>query len=234
MSLKLSGPVSAGLALLPISSAAGFVAVLGAPSLWTPLLVNAIIQGVGYLHSAINHTERWYDACGSLGFIAITLTSLACSDQESWRSWINSALVVIWAARLGRHLVSRIQKDSHDKRFDSMRDSALKLALPWSMQTLWVTLVPSAVLLLNTKHHIEEPIGYRDVCGWLIWLLGFMLEAIADEQKKEFRSHDENRDKFIQTGLWSRSRVWKLLTFILFIYCILILTLTLFNCFCIT
>ena len=42
--------------------------------------------------------------------------------------------------------------------------------------------------------------------GLLLWLAGFSFEAIADEQKRRFKSDVNNKDSFIQTGLWSISR----------------------------
>jgi steroid 5-alpha reductase family enzyme len=44
------------------------------------------------------------------------------------------------------------------------------------------------------------------VIGTLIWILGFSLEVIADNQKSKFRSNPENKDKFISIGIWSWSR----------------------------
>ena len=35
---------------------------------------------------------------------------------------------------------------------------------------------------------------------------GFILEIIADTQKSKFRSNTENKNQFINTGLWSFSR----------------------------
>jgi steroid 5-alpha reductase family enzyme len=37
-------------------------------------------------------------------------------------------------------------------------------------------------------------------------VLGFSTEIVADNQKSKFRSFPENRDKFITTGLWAKSR----------------------------
>jgi steroid 5-alpha reductase family enzyme len=42
--------------------------------------------------------------------------------------------------------------------------------------------------------------------GATIWLVGFILESLADYQKSRFRSNPENKGKFISTGLWSWSR----------------------------
>jgi steroid 5-alpha reductase family enzyme len=39
-----------------------------------------------------------------------------------------------------------------------------------------------------------------------LFIFGFVTEVIADKQKTAFRSIPENRDKFITTGLWAKSR----------------------------
>ena len=39
-----------------------------------------------------------------------------------------------------------------------------------------------------------------------LFLLGFVVEVIADNQKSAFRSIPENKDSFINEGLWARSR----------------------------
>ena len=44
------------------------------------------------------------------------------------------------------------------------------------------------------------------VVGLLVWIFGFAFEVIADMQKSRFNAESANKGKFIQTGLWSRSR----------------------------
>ena len=36
--------------------------------------------------------------------------------------------------------------------------------------------------------------------------MGFLFEVVADEQKRRFRANEQNKDRFICTGLWSISR----------------------------
>jgi steroid 5-alpha reductase family enzyme len=52
----------------------------------------------------------------------------------------------------------------------------------------------------------HRPLGIWGLVGGLIWLFGFAIEAIADNQKTAFRKDPANKGKFISTGLWSRSR----------------------------
>jgi steroid 5-alpha reductase family enzyme len=39
-----------------------------------------------------------------------------------------------------------------------------------------------------------------------LFIYGFITEVKADNEKSKFRSVPENRDKFITTGLWAKSR----------------------------
>jgi steroid 5-alpha reductase family enzyme len=39
-----------------------------------------------------------------------------------------------------------------------------------------------------------------------IWLVGLVIEAAADAQKSAFKAKEENRERFITSGLWSYSR----------------------------
>ena len=68
---------------------------------------------------------------------------------------------------------------------------------------IFVTLLPT--LVLNAKQE-DKQLTTRDYIGWVIWLTGFLIEAIADYQKYTFRSDPANREKWIQHGLWSRVR----------------------------
>ena len=40
----------------------------------------------------------------------------------------------------------------------------------------------------------------------LVFIIGFVLEIIADMQKSRFRKNPENKNQFISHGLWSYSR----------------------------
>ena len=44
------------------------------------------------------------------------------------------------------------------------------------------------------------------IIGFLLWILGFAIEILADNQKKIFRENPSNKGKFISSGLWAWSR----------------------------
>jgi steroid 5-alpha reductase family enzyme len=73
------------------------------------------------------------------------------------------------------------------------------------MQGLWVTLTMAAALVtITTTNHKE--LDLITLIGFLVWVFGFTMEVIADYQKSCFNADPNNIGKFIQSGLWSRSR----------------------------
>jgi len=114
--------------------------------------------------------------------------------------------VAVWSVRLGWFLFSRIHNNSGvDSRFTEIKASRPQFLLSWTLQGVWVFLTLLAVLMLNVSNE-DVSFGVFDYVGIPLWVVGFLLEVVADYQKSAFRKDPENRDKFIHTGLWSISR----------------------------
>ncbi len=77
--------------------------------------------------------------------------------------------------------------------------------MTWTLQGLWVTFTLAAALASVTGAN-KLPLDFFAVVGIVIWLIGFSFEAIADWQKSVWRKNPKNKGKFIDVGLWSRSR----------------------------
>ena len=52
----------------------------------------------------------------------------------------------------------------------------------------------------------QTAVGAIYVIGAVMWLAGFAIEVIADQQKSRFRGDPANAGRFINVGLWARSR----------------------------
>ena len=68
-----------------------------------------------------------------------------------------------------------------------------------------MTFTAAAALVAITASTRRE-LDVFAIIGLLVWIFGFAFEVIADTQKSRFNANLENKGKFIQTGLWSRSR----------------------------
>jgi steroid 5-alpha reductase family enzyme len=164
-----------------------------------------LIQWLAFIPAFLLQTEKFFDLTGSITYISVAILSVLLSPVIDGRSILLLVLVVIWAGRLGTFLFRRILKAGKDARFDDLKPSFFRFLNTWTLQGLWVTFTLAAALAAITTT-TREPLGPFALVGLLIWILGFAIEAVADAQKNRFRANPENKGKFIQTGLWAKSR----------------------------
>jgi len=197
-----------------ISAAAFLVAVLLANATGIDLVLKVVfiafaLQWLAFIPAYVFQTEKFYDLMGSITYLSVMWFSLAStSEQFTALNGANIAIVLLitlWALRLGTFLFMRIHKDGEDKRFRSIKPSATQFFMTWTLQGLWVSMCSMCALtaissetgvVMNTLFYI----------GLGLFIYGFCIEIIADNQKSKFRSIPENKDKFITTGLWAKSR----------------------------
>ena len=167
------------------------------------------MQWVAWIPASMAKTERFYDITGGLTFLAVVGFSLwagAQSEAPSLRELIVSLLVVIWSLRLSSFLYFRIHRTGKDGRFDRLKTSPIRFLVPWTIQGLWVFLTMIVVIVINSQADSAPALGIWDALGLSIWLLGFSIEVIADNQKTAFNSEPNNQGKWIESGLWAYSR----------------------------
>ena len=167
------------------------------------------IQWVAWIPASIGKTERFYDLTGGLTYLAVVGFSLWAGSQSetpSLRELIVSLLVVIWSLRLSFFLYLRIHRTGKDGRFDQLKTSPIRFLVPWTLQGLWVFLTMIVVIVINSQADSAPALGIWDGIGLSIWILGFGIETIADNQKTVFNTEPNNQGKWIDSGLWSYSR----------------------------
>jgi steroid 5-alpha reductase family enzyme len=164
-----------------------------------------LIQWLAFIPAYLFQTEKFFDLTGSVTYISLVAIAVFFSTNLDIRSILLAVLVAIWAIRLGMFLFGRIKKAGKDDRFDEIKPSFIQFLNVWTVQGLWVTFTAAAALVAITTNTRKE-IDLFALIGFLIWVLGFAIEVIADAQKSRFNENPSNKGKFIQTGLWSRSR----------------------------
>ena len=164
------------------------------------LAVNAAFFAI----AATRRTDVVTDLSYSLSFavLAIVLPFLGAHEPIQL---VASLLVLAWAARLGVYLFRRILRIKVDHRFDGMRDSPLRFARFWLLQAISVAviLLPASYLL---GRDTAPGVGLWALAGATAWAVGLVIESVADAQKSAFKARDENRGRFISSGLWRYSR----------------------------
>ena len=168
-----------------------------------------VIQWIAFLPAYIFQTEKFYDLTGSLTYLTVVWYALTFSSNHFSDLSISNITIVLlitfWALRLGSFLFMRIHKDGEDKRFRSIKPSATQFFMTWTLQGLWVSLCSMCALTAISSESgvVVNALFY---IGLALFIYGFSVEIIADKQKSKFRSIPENRDSFITTGLWAKSR----------------------------
>lgn len=148
-------------------------------------------------------TDKLTDLSYALSFIVLSLVAFFSSQKELIHL-ILLTMVVAWSIRLGGFLFLRIRKQKRDKRFDEMRDSIWKFGRFWLLQGVSVYVILLASLFVWNKD--EVAFGWLNWVGLVVFIVGLLIESTADYQKRKFSSKSKNKDKWINTGLWSISR----------------------------
>ncbi|MCP4142333.1 MAG: DUF1295 domain-containing protein [Chloroflexi bacterium] len=165
-----------------------------------------LVNWIAFIPAYKKQTEKFFDLTGSITYITTILLAFFLNPAaRDARSFLMLGVVLVWALRLGIFLFSRIQKDGKDGRFDDLKPSFITFLHVWTLQGLWVTLTLLAALMAMTST-THKSLGIWGLVGGLVWLFGFVIEVVADNQKSAFRKNPANKGKFINTGLWSRSR----------------------------
>jgi len=167
------------------------------------------MQWVAWIPASMMKTERFYDLTGGLTYLTVLGFSLWAGSQSeppSPREFIVSLLVVIWSLRLSSFLYFRIHRTGKDGRFDQLKTSPIRFLVPWTLQGLWVFLTMIVVIVINSQADSASQLGIWDGIGLSIWILGFGIETIADNQKTVFNKESNNQGKWIDRGLWSYTR----------------------------
>lgn len=164
-----------------------------------------LINWLVFIPSNAARTERFYDLTGSLTYLTVTVLALALSSDPDARAIIAAAMVIVWAVRLGTFLFGRIRREGRDGRFDEIKADTLRFLMSWTLQGLWVLLTAAAALAIITSTQ-RQVLGWPAYVGIALWLAGFMIEVVADNQKSKFRQDPSNEGRFISTGLWAWSR----------------------------
>jgi len=163
------------------------------------------VQWLIFIHAWLARTEAYFDLTGSLTYIVVVVAAAVLAGADDLRSLTITGLIVIWALRLGPFLFFRIKRAGEDRRFRSIKASFPTFLMTWTLQGAWVYITASAALGSITS---SSTVGLDTafVLGTGLWVIGFAIEVIADNQKTAFRNNAENANKFINTGLWAWSR----------------------------
>ncbi len=173
------------------------------PYLAIALGISLAINIVLFLIAFRYKTDKLTDASYSLSFISLALFGLLTSSLGAIK-WLLFLMVLVWALRLGTFLVIRVLHNKKDKRFDGMRENFVKFGKFWIAQAVsaWVILLPTLIVFPKKDFNFSPTFWL----GLVVWLGALVIETVADWQKYQFSKQPKNKNKWIDSGIWSYSR----------------------------
>jgi steroid 5-alpha reductase family enzyme len=191
--------------LILLAGSQGSLSLQGLPLFAICGAIGFVLHWAIFIPSYAFQTEHYFDLTGSLSYITTVIVAMVLNPSLDIRDLIICAMILVWAVRLGSFLFWRIKKDGQDKRFIVMKTKFTWFLLTWTLGGLWVLVTMAAGLAALTSNTTVE-LGILGYVGIALWLFGFAVEVIADNQKTQFKKDPNNKDRFITSGLWSWSQ----------------------------
>ncbi len=185
------------------------ISINGYPLLLYCVLISFTIHLIIFIPSAIMKNEKFYDFTGMIAYLSIIIFAIQQKYIQIHSidiySLVLCLLISIWTLRLGIFLFYRVLKVGEDIRFKDVKNNALKFFVWFSISSLWVSLTTIAAMNVVTSKNYNKDLTLLCI-GTIIWIIGFLFEIISDYQKIKFKNNALNKNKFIDSGLWSISR----------------------------
>ena len=173
----------------------------------------AVVAVAFWLLSLLRDDVSIVDSLWSLMFLlaagAYAGMSAGISGELGPRAYVLIGMVFIWALRLSVYITARNHGQSEDYRYQEIRANNepgfryKSLYIVFGLQALlaWVISMPLAAAISG-----QTEIGYLDLAGFALWVVGVFFEAVGDLQLSRFRSNPANQGKVLDTGLWRYTR----------------------------
>lgn len=178
------------------------------------------------------------DIFWGFGFLVVGAVCLYLAAPKTPYLILLSALPIIWGARLTLYLGKRNLGHGEDKRYISMQKRAAKKGMSemaWRLRSLFTIYFGQGVLIMivsapvcvamATGHSIHSagdssvsykvlmtPIGILSTLGTILWITGFLFEAVGDAQLAAFLKKNKDYDgpadekPVMDEGLWKYTR----------------------------
>ena len=179
--------------------------------LWLPALPVALALMTGvWLVSLVRSDVSVVDVFWGPAFALVAVLYHLLAPDPGLRSGMVLAGVLLWAIRLGVHLGVRwVRTGQEDYRYAAMRrEHGSRFRFRSLVTVFWLQGTLAWVLSLPLLAGIVAP-GPPGMTGWagaVVFVFGFLWEAVADLQLTRFKADPSNRGKVLQTGLWRYSR----------------------------
>ena len=170
------------------------------------------VMSAAYLIGLRRHRFDIVDVFWGVTIATVGVMNLVWQDERSWLHFILVGMISLWAFRLSSHILRRWSRSTaEDPRYVQLRKSWPKDDMEvqifqkiYVVQALLATIVSLPVIVFVSSP--TPAVSMLFIIGVALWVLGFIIESVADAQLARFVAEDKNRDKIMDRGLWAYSR----------------------------
>ncbi|MGB0906641.1 MAG: DUF1295 domain-containing protein [Maricaulaceae bacterium] len=131
-----------------------------------------------------------------------------------------AAMPILWGLRLTLYLAKRNLGHGEDTRYVAMRKRSGMSEMKWRVRALFTIYFGQGLLIMIVSAPVWvamatgqlTPVGALAIIGAVLWLIGFLFEAIGDAQLASFIKKNKGYDgpyedkPVLDTGLWKYTR----------------------------
>jgi steroid 5-alpha reductase family enzyme len=179
-----------------------------------PFIIAAVFLFIymcfAFIISLIRKDNGTADIAYGWGFVLLAWITFA-HGMPGLPALVANILVTIWAARLSIRIYLRGIGKPEDFRYKKWREEWGKTFVVRSffqiyiLQGVVIYLVSIPVMMLNV-YNGPLVFGLISLFGLVVWIKGFVFEAVGDYQLARFMRNPANKGHVIQAGLWHYTR----------------------------
>lgn len=175
-------------------------------------IIVLVYMHLWFLIAYLKRDNGIVDVAWGLGFVVLAWCNFATLHNNNARLLLLTILATIWGLRLAIHIgIRNAGRPDEDFRYKNWRQqwgknwvlrSYLQVFL---LQGFFMYLIALPLMVAASQAN-QTSLGCLDVVGVMVFLIGFLFEAIGDYQLLNFKNNPQNKGKIMAIGLWQYTR----------------------------
>ena len=169
-----------------------------------------IFMSSAFLIAYVKEDNSVADIAWGLGFVVVAWISFISAGHFQPAGLAATLLVTLWGLRLSTHIYLRNRGKKEDPRYTQLRAhwgarQALNTFFKvFMLQGLLLLMISFEVIVINSQ--VYAPVTLLVILGVIIWIVGFLCEAIGDYQLYTFMKNPAHHGQLMTHGLWRFTR----------------------------
>lgn len=178
---------------------------------FTIALLTSVVYFTVFWFLTTKFKKLWLaDVAWATGFFVVYLISYLINKSGGIVQNLILLMLLFWGIRLASYLIIR-NYNKEDFRYEKLKN---KFGSKWLNRSYLSVFVIQAIILvvvnsaaiIATVNFKSESITTLNYIAAVLWLIGFLIESIADLQLYKFKQTTPDSEKVMKKGLWKYTR----------------------------